>query len=234
MAMLFSLLVCCPENLATFANNLGWDPDDLASTEIYLEWAYLRDLWNGCDDQTVRREAILATLRPSKAEWLSTCTILKFNAFFGASPRPSSRVIQYPGRWSVSGFDGNIGDDDEFLRTCIYKWAFNIKPDLVLQTPGDHVLCIEAKLESGEGTYPTSAAERAIFDRRDLVRLRQREVQRYLVEEILGFDGLFRYLVPRPRPDDDQAISWPDALEGLEPCFDSEFVSRWLRRMRGD
>jgi hypothetical protein len=56
------------------------------------------------------------------------------------------------------------------------------------------VLCVEAKWDSGEGSYPASEAEKAIFQRRQLAYLTQTEVPRYLVDEVLGFTGVFAYL----------------------------------------
>ena len=38
-------------------------------------------------------------------------------------------------------------------------------PDLVIQTPSGHVLCVEAKWDSGEGSYPATETEKAIFQR---------------------------------------------------------------------
>src|SRR5690606_6233515 len=145
-------------------------------------------------DPATLRSTILEALRPSNTAELSDCSILEFNTHFGAVPRPSTAYIQSPSNWSVAVFDSTILDDEEFRRTCQFKWAFNVKPDIVIQTPSGKVLCVEAKWDSTEGSYPASEKEKSIFQRRDIAYLSQTTVQRYLVDDLLGFDGTFAYL----------------------------------------
>ncbi|HWL42419.1 MAG TPA: hypothetical protein VNQ73_05705 [Ilumatobacter sp.] len=49
------------------------------------------------------------------------------------------------------------------------------------------------RAHSGEGSYPAFEREKAIFQRRGIPYLSQTAVQRYLVNELLGFDGTFAY-----------------------------------------
>lgn len=159
-----------------------------------VEWTYLRDLWffhSATASADVLRAAILSTLQPGDADNLEQCTVEEFNSHFGAVPASSRVYVQSPSNWSVRRFDPNIVDDDAFRRTCRFKWAFNVKPDLVVQTPSGRALCVEAKWDSREGRYPSNEPEKAIFRRRKLPLLTQTEVQRFLVDELLGLDGSF-------------------------------------------
>lgn len=89
----------------------------------------------------------------------------------------------------------NIPDNEAFRRTCVFKWAFNIKPDLAIHGSHNSVLCIEAKWSSGEGAYPSSSPEKDEFACRGLDPVSQTEVQHFLGTDVLGFDATFAYLV---------------------------------------
>lgn len=230
VAVLFGLLTK-PGNLRAFADLLDWRPDDLDQAEVSVEWTFLRDLWSHHSRRLKAadlRQAILDSLAPSNAAELATCSIREFNTHFGAVPRPSDTYIQSPSNWSIARFDSTIGDDTEFRGTCRYKWAFNVKPDLVIQTPSGKLLCIEAKWDSGEGSYPASEPEKAIFQRRGLPYMSQTSVQRYLVNDLLGFDGTFAYLARR-RFDTDAGlgITWVEALTNLDRSATPTFVNDW-------
>lgn len=136
--------------------------------------------------------------------------------------------MQSPSNWSVARFDATIGSNDEFLRTCQFKWAFNVKPDLVIQTPSGKVLCIEAKWDSGEGSYPASEQEKAIFQRRGIPYLSQTAVQRYLVNELLCLDGEFVYLARR-RFDTaaGRGATWTEVLTELDRTGARPFIDKW-------
>jgi hypothetical protein len=230
VAVLFGLLAR-PGNLDTFGRLLDWHPDDLAGAEVSVEWTFLRDLWSYHSRRVAPaalRRAILDALRPSNAADLAACSNLEFNTHVGAVPRPSTAYVQSPGNWSVARFDTSIVDGNEFRRTCQFKWAFNIKPDLVVQTPSGKVLCIEAKWESIEGTYPASETEKAIFQRRGIPYLSQTAVQRYLVNDLLGLDGEFAYLARR-RFDTaaGRCITWAEVVAKLDRTGTPPFVDKW-------
>lgn len=181
------------------------------------------------------RSAILDWLEPSNRVDLEVATVLEFNTYFGASPRPSSDYIQSPGRWSLNRFDETVIDNDEFLRTCRFKWAFNIKPDLVAATPTGAVLCIEAKLFSPEGPYPSSTVDRAVFARRGLGRVSQTALQRYLMTDLLGFDAMFVYL-SRTHVDTaaDRSITWAELFDCLDWSSAPRWVTNWIGDVVGD
>lgn len=230
VAVLFGLLAR-PGDLERFASLFEWQPVDLADAEVSVEWTFLRDLWHHHSKQAgpdALRTAILDALQPANSDDLASCSILEFNTHFGAVPRPSAVYIQSPSNWSVSRFDATIIDDDEFRQTCEFKWAFNVKPDLVIQTPGGSVLCIEAKWDSGEGSYPAAEKEKAIFQRRGIPYLSQTAVQRFLVDDLLGLDGEFAYLA---RTHFDTAagrgITWSEALTKLDRTGTPAFIDDW-------
>jgi hypothetical protein len=230
VAVLFGLLAR-PGNLEIFCRRFDWQPADLVDAEVSVEWTYLRDLWSHHSrrlDPQALRSGILRSLAPGNAAELETCSTLEFNSYFGAVPRPSAAYVQSPSNWSVARFDASIGDNEEFRRTCQFKWAFNVKPDLVVQTPSGKVLCIEAKWDSGEGSYPASEKEKAIFQRRGIPYLSQTAVQRYLVNELLGFDGEFAYLA-RTRFDTaaGRGVTWAEVLTDLDRSDAPPFIDEW-------
>lgn len=233
VAILFGLLAR-PGNLEEFARLLDWGPADLADAEMSVEWTFLRDLWNHHSRQrdiAGLRTAILDCLQPENHDRLAACSTLEFNTHFGAVPQASSVYVQSPSNWSVARFDNTITSDDEFRRTCRFKWAFNIKPDLVIQTPSGQVLCVEAKWDSGEGSYPATEPEKAIFRRRQLKYLTQTEVQRYLVEQVLGFTGNFAYLArTKFVTAAGRCITWAELLPALDRSGAPRFIVDWCEQ----
>ncbi|MEI2621684.1 MAG: hypothetical protein V9G09_13215 [Candidatus Nanopelagicales bacterium] len=99
-----------------------------------------------------------------------------------------------PGRWQVKKFNATIADDDEFLRTCKFKWAFNIKPDLVIHLDEDRAIVIEAKYDSGESHYPPSGTTRDLIRQRGGHPLGQTDVQEYLFKDILDIDAVHLHI----------------------------------------
>jgi hypothetical protein len=230
VALLYATLLL-DGNLTPFAETIGWSGlGDAKKAEVFVEWTYVRDLWNLRADPQVRREAILGLLQPSNRQWLSSCSLEDFNAFFGATPRPSVTQIQHPGRWSLLQFAKSLPDKDEFRRTCVFKWAFNIKPDLVVHGSDGNLLCIEAKWHSSEGAYPASRGEKAEYARRGLDSVSQTEVQRFLIEDLLGFDATFGYLVRTgtAASHTHATLTWEQAFSSLETASLPTFVRDWI------
>ncbi|QBI18870.1 hypothetical protein ER308_04465 [Egibacter rhizosphaerae] len=233
VAMLYAALLHSG-NLERFADAIGWDGlGQPAAAEVFVEWTYARDLWSLHEDPEQRRDAIVGLLAPANADWLRHCAVEQFNTFFGATPRASSHEIQYPGRWSVRRFAANIPDNDEFRRTCVFKWAFNSKPDLVIHGSPDRVLWIEAKWTSGEGSYPSSSGEKREFARRGLHAVSQTDVQRFLVTELLGFDATFAYLVKTgtAASASHPTLTWRDAFSQLSTESLPPFVREWIHHL---
>ena len=198
---------------------------------IFVEYAYPRDLWSRIRDNTPKRGLILELLKPSNMSALQEMSVFDFNKHFGAVPRPSVKYVQSPGLWSVPRFDRTIKDDDEFLKTCIFKWAFNAKPDIVIHTSKDEAVCIEAKLKSSEGQYPQSGSEKTIFKSRGLDYVRQTALQRYLMQDLVGIETQFVFLVEKPAKTSytHELLFWKDVFSSLDvsglPQFMHEIIA---------
>jgi hypothetical protein len=141
------------------------DTSQLEEAEVYMEFTRLRDHWNSLGkDNAAKRDLILDLLeraggliRHLDADF-SRRGIAEFTRFF-MEPRGDRilRNIAYPGNWRVSVLGQRFeGKPQAFREFCRFKWAFNIKPDIVILVPDAGPLCIEAKLESRKAsTLPT-------------------------------------------------------------------------------
>ena len=79
-----------------------------------------------------------------------------------------SRHIQSPANWRLPTFNEFLTDPYDMVAACKLKWSFRIKPDLVIHTDNNHALCIELKLESAEGRYPSDGEEKRLLSKRNL------------------------------------------------------------------
>ncbi|MGE3298570.1 MAG: hypothetical protein AB7I68_14630 [Porticoccaceae bacterium] len=202
------------------ADSAGTDPADIdpANIRIYFEYAHARDLWHLAGKRTnpnqCYREAIIALLGGPSAlmDYLRSVQILDFNSFFGASPKASEKSIQMPARWRMRPGPGPDWlqkkrtelpaiKPEEWLafakRAVILKWAFNVKPDLVIhtlptKTMPTKAICIEAKLESKESVYSAELFNGETF------QMRQTEIQRFVLEKLLGYRTQFVMLTKGP------------------------------------
>ena len=52
-------------------------------------------------------------------------------------------------------------------------------------------ICIETKFESGEAAYPLDGKDKKIFKERSINPIKQLEMQRYMMSELLMFDTKF-------------------------------------------
>ena len=216
--------------------------------QIYLEFTFLRDSWNflGTHDEE-KRERIFTLLSgvPGLGHYKSECfpgAIPEFNEFF-LGPRGARIVsdIAYPGQWSVRILSERFGENsEEFRDFCRFKWSFNIKPDMVVLLPGSQPLCIEAKLESREGWYPSSARESAIFDTlfgKGEGRVRQIELQQFMFEHLLA-SPCQTILIGRTAPvgaGDDVPVlflSWKEVFQALDLDSSVPYVSRLIEENR--
>ena len=219
-------------SLGAFLEAAGCDPlvADF-SPAVYYEYAYLRDLWNGLADNEAKCKVIENVLAIDCVPQPSSLPVGDLNRLFGAAPKASEKFVQSPGSWSVQQLNTSLEDNDDFLAACVFKWCFKAKPDLVLQTGPERVVCIEAKLESGEGWYPAASAEKAIFRSRGLSSVGQTEVQRHLFERILGYETEFILLAKKgPRSaGSHRHLSWADAFASMDCRGLPEFMKRTIR-----
>ena len=231
LAAVFYHTLLLKDNLTRFLALIDC-PFDVVESEmaIFVEYAGPRDLWSQIKHNDTKRGLILEVLKPSNTNALQEMSAFDFNKHFGAVPRPSVKYVQSPGTWSVPRFDKTIRDNDEFLRTCMFKWAFNAKPDIVIHTSNDHAICIEAKFKSAEGQYPQSGTEKRIFQSRGLHYVSQTNLQKYLMQDLLGITTQFVLLVEKPsKPSDPhQVLLWKDVFSTLDlsvlPRFMHEII----------
>ena len=194
---------------------------------IYFEYAYLRDLWKKLGNNNKKKFELIKSFLNIPMPGCRVNNYEAFNEYFGATPKASKTDIQSPGRWSmtgtadVEGFSSNKKiKEEDFEKVCKFKWAFNIKPDIVIHTSLDSAVCIETKLESGEGSYPQNKNEKKIFNdvKRELNYIKQTEMQKYLMKKLLGIKTSFVLLVKENvKPPPDYIVkTWTDLFAKLD------------------
>jgi hypothetical protein len=144
--------------------------------------------------------------------------------------------IVMPGQWSVRAlYDEFKATPEVFRDLCRFKWSFNIKPDLVILLPDTSPICIEAKLESGEGFYPANSAEGLLFDELFAEqprkgRVAQFELQEFMFRELLETSCLPVILSRSSRPvlPEPSAVflTWSEVFSRLDLETSLPFVKR--------
>lgn len=236
LAAIFYHTLLLGDNLKTFLNRIDCK-FPIMDTEmgIYFEYAFIRDLWSIIrQGNHFKRKLILDLLQPNNRQDLEAKTILEFNTYFGAVPKPSATDIQSPGNWSIGYYHNTIKDNDEFLKVCKFKWCFNAKPDIVIHTSHDTAICIEAKFVSIEGQYPNSEKEKNIFKARQIPMVGQLSIQNKIMD-LLGISTQFIFLVQHKSPafNNDSGIielTWKEAFANLDTTNCPYFIKQWLLR----
>ena len=214
----------------------------LHNAEVYVEYAYLRDRWDSFlkidgitgvvapgarHEANLHKRAFIETLFRRVPSLVSLAAIVKpdreseFNEYFmGKAGARITRDIASPALWSVAALCANFGTDPEVFRDlCKLKWSFRIKPDLVIDIPGFPPICVEAKLASGEGSYPRGK-EALIFDEvfgKHLRRLGQFDLQKFMFATLLDrpcFPVVVQKLYPTTQIADPVLI-WGEVLSDL-------------------
>lgn len=225
-AILYHMLLL-ENNLTRFINAIG-SKFSIINNEmgIYFEYAYIRDLWNNIKQgNEFKRKLILDLLQPNNRQELECMTIFDFNEYFGAKRTLSSSCIVSPSNWSIVYYDKNISDNDDFLKVCKFKWCFNAKPDIVIHTSHNTAICIEAKYESIEGMYPSKDSEKSIFSKRGISCIGQLAIQKKLMEEILGIQTEYVFLVQkRSSTKTHKTLLWKEAFANLETSTCPYFI----------
>ena len=160
---------------------------------------------------------------------------------FVSGSRVSQKKVHSPARWGINSIFPNkdafphrrVPMMDVRKNACRLKWAFNVKPDIVIELKGKGIVCIEAKVESPEGRYASSRADKqALYgafgtneeaDAFQKEEGRQCNVQRVLMQDILGYSSdrrhmVFLFLPTKPPSEcakDMKYVSWFDAFS----CF---------------
>lgn len=158
------------------------------SVRVFVEYAMARDLWNSLDDDgkanEKKKKFILDCLgNPSGLENLET---EEFNKKLVAGSKISKDKIQSPARWGEEKIKVFFKDQKFIENACKLKWAFNVKPDIVIELYDDSAVCIEAKVESGQDVYTVAGYTQT-----------QSDVQKYLMTDLLGFNLYQVFLAPK-------------------------------------
>lgn len=239
--------------------------EDLTSLQVYVEFAFLRDLWFQINAETphsllernLRKRALIAglfrrlpTLEPLVAAGFPA-SVPELNAMFmGAAGLKVTQHIASPARWSVAalyklvGLEAGAATDAQraqFRDLCKLKWSFNIKPDMVLVLPDHPPLCIEAKLESVQGSNPSNAKELDLFDQAfgdGKGRVGQIELQSFMFRVLLGcgsqslFIGKSEQAVTIEVGNGETiavpSLSWRKVFDSLDPEPSIPFVKQFI------
>ena len=232
-AILYAAL-CQKGNPERFLKLLGINEPISGDFGIFFEYAFIRDLWNSIKREEAgetKKTVIRENLRISNLDRILAMSAREMNETFGVGGKVSKDFIQYPGRWSISRFNDQFTDNQDFMKVCMFKWAFNIKPDIVIHLSKDRAVCIEAKNESGEGVYPESEIDRKVFKDRNIGSIGQLNVQKYMLEDLLGLKTDFFYLIPRKRTGTSPTpvITWAEAFSTLDmremPGFSKNMIA---------
>ncbi len=216
---------------------------DLESAEIYVEFAFLRDYWNSLErDNSAKRRLIFDLL--SRVDGLRRyhsdpfpSAVAEFNGtFMGARGNKARNDIANPGQWSVTSLFERFGaQPDEFRDFCRFKWSFNIKPDIVVLLPGSKPLCIEAKLESKEGRYPTNSKECNAFDAafgKEQGRVAQIELQQFMFRVLLNDPCQSLFIGAAPEVSDVPFLAWREVFSELDLTSSIGYVRRLIEENR--
>jgi len=224
-AAIFFAALCKPDNAEQFLNYCGFDVALSPDFGIYFEYAYLRDLWFQIKEEATKKKIIHTHLKINRIDEILNLPLKKINQNFGVSGEASSDYLQFPGKWAIVKYNENFPANDDFLNICRFKWSFNIKPDIVIHLSRNHAICIEAKYESGEGSYPASNVEKSIFKDRGLQYVGQMELQKYMMEELLGIRTDFMFLVfKKEKSETHKVISWKEAFGSIDMSGMPEFA----------
>jgi hypothetical protein len=238
-AILFHTLLIS-DNLKLFLNKIDcYFPIIDSEKSIYLEYAFIRDIWENIrieygitEGNNIKKKIILDALNLSNTSDLKKMSISNFNEFFVQSMtrKPSSDEIESPGNWSVVKFDGNVQDNAEFLNICKFKWSFNAKPDIVINTSNNQAICIEGKFKSGEGIYPTNSTEKEIFHRRNLAFVGQLAIQPVIMN-LLNIEAKYILLTNNKIYSNTHvSYTWKEIFNELDISQCPAFIKEWINR----
>jgi hypothetical protein len=206
---------------------------------IYFEYSYLRDWWDGigkgAGSNERKRDSVLGILRrqgvgDDTIDKLSSCDTQAFNQFFIGLKGASAKAIQSPANWRLERIAESLANGD-LIAACKLKWAFKIKPDIVIHTDVNHAICLELKLESGFGSYPSAASEKALLREMGLFGenhtrpfpIGQIDMQKYMFE-LLGLDCR-QIMVSRGHDNGREEICW----ERMIGAFDTTNVPGYMQ-----
>lgn len=200
---------------------------------IFIEYAMARDLWKCIGD---KNEAKRIYISQALSLDLPQKSIEEFNRLFVAR-KPSVTDIQSPARWGITTIFTNPLDTETKVKACKLKWAFNVKPDIVIELDNNGVICIEAKVESDEGCYAGTSEEKKTMIKclgedgaakfKDCSR--QCAVQEFLMKDVLGYEPVYNVFLSLGEKDKQGAVnlSWKEAFD----YFSKDRLSAVIQRL---
>lgn len=202
---------------------------------VYYEYAFVRDLWKKIEIDNNKKKTFILESLMLDADKFNQLSIEEFNEYFGAVRTPSKNQIVSPANWSIQSFNEEIRTNKELLlEASMLKWSFNAKPDIVIHTSNNSAICIEAKLVSGEGKYPTNEADKNVFKKVDAGFVSQLEVQIKLMNDILDIEtGFFILKNGRNKKDEFNKVStltWNEVFSLFDIQNESIFIKNWLSK----
>lgn len=215
-AMLYAL-ISEEDNARRFLDLIGMaDSFDRDTYQVYYEYAVMRDIWNLAKTNEARKSIIRECLPIEGIESLLAGDAGAVNERFGVVGRRSGAHIVSPGNWGISAFSGRIRSDKDFKNACYTKWVFKIKPDIVIVLGSGRAVCVEAKWESGEGQYPSLREDKEIYRARCGGYARQLDIQKYLMETVLGFNTSYLFIDMKGSATEGSAhMSWNGLFRSL-------------------
>jgi len=247
-AVLFHLLLSNRDFLKLFIRQCTEPPFSFSENDtprVFVEYAMARDLWEQIErDKNADRIKAKFLLRWVKGldgslpEEPSKDDIARFNEKIGSTRAPkedfhdhaatsskqSRSFIHTPGRWSITKISESVfpNDPEAIEEACKLKWAFNVKPDVVIELNQDSIICIEAKLGSRESKYPPAKADIVALGKHFKgKRWTQTDIQQFLMEKILNFkcEGIHQVLLVMDQPSEDKKktnlkyLTWKDVFD---------------------
>ena len=104
VAILYYLLLK-PGNMEIFLKLVDKDIEIVQEQfGVYVEYSYLRDLWHKLKGNDEKRGLIRSFLDLRYGQEVFERSLVEFNGFFGATPKPSEKYIQSPATWNLSRF----------------------------------------------------------------------------------------------------------------------------------
>jgi len=226
VAILYHLLLV-NNNLQLFLNEIECQfPVKEDEMGIYFEYAFARDLWKIIESNEKKREVICNYMTENRKDELRNIeSIEEFNSYFVSNKSVSKTTIQNPGRWNVSKLMETFNNEEELKKVLLFKWAFNIKPDIVIHTSLKEAVCIECKLESNIATYTVKNKSIKVF---------QTELQEYLMKQLLGIKDtefvLISYKSTTKNTGSIKQSTWKDIFSKMNLQGNNEFIKRWVNR----
>ena len=185
-AVLYHALVSDKPFLKSFLDQCGHTLNESKPPRVYVEYAMARDLWHALgkgDDSNEKKADYIRTcfspLPDNLRANLDNQSVQDFNDLFVGGGNSSAEFIQSPGRWNKKTIYKTFNNDTNAIKTAyLLRWAFNIKPDIVIEIGDVTAICIEAKMESGLSKYTSPAGTCC-----------QLCVQDFLMKKVLGFQN---------------------------------------------